>query len=344
MRHSLVFIGPMGGGRVPNNGASLKNYHLLKRLGELGIDSLVIDTERWKKNPLILLKALCVILTHPKSKYIVSANNTSSYRFLKMMRLLAPKSKIIYWVIGGSIADWIKEGKVSSGVYKRLEAIIVEGASMKATLEGCGFGNVMVLPNFKNIDYIPTKEQRKEPYIRFVFLSRIVEQKGCGIIIKATEQLNKKYKDKYIVDFYGSIGDDYKVFVDEIKNVPNVSYKGFLDLRDTKNYDVLSSYDVMLFPTFWHGEGFPGILIDAFICGLPVIATKWHLNSDILEDNKMGILINPQDVGDLAKAMEEVIQHPERLEQMSNNCRKEALKYSTESVVNSSLLKKIELY
>jgi glycosyltransferase involved in cell wall biosynthesis len=344
MLHRLVFIGPTGGGRVPDNGASLKNYHLLKRLGELGIDTLVIDTESWKKNPLILLKALCVILTHPRSKYIVSANNTSSYRFLKMMRLLGPKSRIIYWVIGGSIADWIKEGKVSSEVFKRLETIIVEGASMKVTLEGCGFDNVMVLPNFKNIDYIPAKEPRKEPYTRFVFLSRIVEQKGCGYIVKATEQLNRKYKDKFIVDFYGSIGDDYKNFETEIKDLSNVNYKGFLDLRNTKNYDILSSYDVMLFPTFWHGEGFPGILIDAFISGLPVIATKWHLNGDILEDNKTGILINPQDVDDLANAMEEVIQHPECLEQMSNNCRKEALKYSTESVVNSSLIKKIELY
>ena len=29
----------------------------------------------------------------------------------------------------------------------------------------------------------------------------------------------------------------------------------------------------MLFPTYWHGEGFPGIVIDAFVAGLLVVAT-----------------------------------------------------------------------
>lgn len=343
MVRKIVFIGPTGGGRVPDNGASLKNFHLLKRFRELGIKILVIDTERWKKNPFILLKTFFVILGHRKSHFIVSANNTSSYRLLKMMRFFAPQSKIIYWVIGGSIADWIKEGKVSSDVYKRLEWIIVEGSSMKETLDACGFNNVMVLPNFKSIDYIPVKESQEKTFVKFVFLSRIVEQKGCGIIIKATEELNEKYKDKFIVDFYGSIGDDYKNFENEIKSISNINYRGFLDLRVSKNYDTLSSYDAMLFPTFWHGEGFPGILIDAFVCGLPVIATKWHLNGDILENNKTGILIAPKDVKDLARAMKDIIENPNCLTEMTKNCQKEAMNYSTESVVNEALLNRIGL-
>jgi glycosyltransferase involved in cell wall biosynthesis len=199
----------------------------------------------------------------------------------------------------------------------------------------------MVLPNFKNIDYVPTKELRKEPYTRFVFLSRIVEQKGCGYIVKATEKLNRKYKDKFIVDFYGSIGDDYRSFESEIKDFSNVNYKGFLDLRNTKNYDVLSSYDAMLFPTFWHGEGFPGIMIDAFISGLPVIATDWHMNKDILQEGVTGFFVRPNNVDDLVDAMEKVMLNPAVIEVMSKNCQKEATKYNTDNVVNAKLIKKI---
>lgn len=336
----IVFIGPMGGGEVPTNGASLKNYHLLNRLSELGCSLIPVDTEKWRRNPFVLLKLFYVVLLHPHSHFVVSANNTSTYRLLSLICLLPPHKDIIYWVIGGSIADWIKEGKVSRKPYEKLRLFIVEGDSMKRTLSDCGFNNVLTLPNFKRIGYIPSKQYVNKT-VKFVFLSRIVEQKGCDIIIEATKILNKKIKDKFLVDFYGSIGDEYREFNNKIEHISNISYKGFLDLRNPDNYDILASYDVMLFPTFWHGEGFPGIMIDAFISGLPVIATDWHMNKDILQEAVTGLFVRPNNVEDLVDAMEKVINNRSVIEVMSKNCQKEAMKYNTESVVNAGLIKKI---
>ncbi|MFQ7088249.1 MAG: hypothetical protein ACLRTD_28210 [Bacteroides sp.] len=53
--------------------------------------------------------------------------------------------------------------------------------------------------------------------LRFVFLSRIMKEKGCDDIIEAARQLNSTgFKDKYIIDFYGKIAETYKT--DFLKN------------------------------------------------------------------------------------------------------------------------------
>lgn len=57
-KHKIIFIGPMGGGGIPTNGASVKNYYIVKKLREYVANLKVVDTERWKENPLVLLRLL----------------------------------------------------------------------------------------------------------------------------------------------------------------------------------------------------------------------------------------------------------------------------------------------
>ena len=78
--------------------------------------------------------------------------------------------------------------------------------------------------------------------------------------------------------------------------------------------NILAKYDAMLFPTYWHGEGFPGIIIDAFVSGLPVIATDWSLNADIIEDGKTGVILKENTVEALAEAMDAMINNPKFVE------------------------------
>lgn len=343
IKHKLILIGPCGGGTVPKNGASAKNYHLVKFLRAKNANIDTIDTENWRKNPLVLVKLACKILFNPKAKYIVATNNMSSYRVFQIFSIFPQKRSIIYWIIGGSIADWIKEGKVSKKPFECIEWFLAEGKKMQRTFSEIGFkDNVLYVPNFKNISYIPTKVESNSQITRFVFLSRIIPMKGCDIIIEAVCKLNVKYQDKFIVDFYGPIENNYDdEFKCKINSLPNVSYNGFIDLRQEKNYDVLASYDTMLFPTYWHGEGFPGIIIDAFIAGLPVIASDWSLNADIIEDGKTGIIIDAKNVDALADAMEKLIEDKTLIKTMSKQCSAHAMDYEMNNVLSAELFKKI---
>lgn len=341
-KYRVIFVGPAGGGGIPQNGASAKNYHLLKFFREKKINVVPVDTENWKENPLILIRLAFLILFYPKARFIVAANNMSSYRVLQMISLFSRKRAVIYWVIGGSIADWVKTGKVMTAPFKVVDFFLVEGRKMQNTLGELGFDNTIYVPNFKCIEYIPERKARNDNKIHFVFLSRIIPEKGCDLIIEAVKVLNRRHLDKFCVDFFGPIESDYEsVFKAAISSESNISYNGFLDLRNQKNYDRLSIYDVMLFPTHWHGEGFPGVIIDAFVAGLPVIATNWHLNADIIKDGKTGVILKENSVESLTQAMEDIINKPEQIEIMSASCQNTAMDYDIKNVITEELLRRI---
>ena len=341
-KRKIIFVGPAGGNGIPNNGASAKNYHLMKYFKEKGINVVSVDTESWKKNPFVLIKLAYQLLINPKAIIIISANNVSSYRVFQIMSLFPRKRKVIYWIIGGSIADWIKNGIVGIAPFKIVDYFLTEGKKMQKTFIELGFNNTIYVPNFKCIDYLPNIKKKDTNKVRFVFLSRIIPEKGCNTILSAVQILNKNYSDSFLVDFYGPIEPSYsQIFMNKLDALDNVSYKGFLDLRNQSNYNQLAEYHAMLFPTYWHGEGFPGIIIDAFISGLPVIASDWSLNAEILEDGKTGVIIKENSAEALANVMAKLIENPATLQKMSAACHQEAMNYDIKNVVTNELLEKL---
>lgn len=338
-----IFIGPFGNGRIPDNGASIKNFHILNRLRSVITGLTEIDTDNWKRRPLVLIKILMTVLLNPTGKFILSLNNDSANKLIRLIRMVAPRTKVIYWVVGGSIGKWMQEGKVNPKDYGRLTNIIVEGESMKKQIEECGVHNVSVMPNFKKmIDMEIPVERIGNGIKKFVFLSRINPDKGCNLILEAAERLNAcGYGEKYGIDFYGPVEPAYEhEFCGRLSVLGNVVYKGFLDLRDMRNYDCLSSYDAMLFPTFWHGEGCPGIVIDAYICGLPILASDWNLNRDYIQNNVTGILFQPKSVDAVYQAIKDSIDGGIRLDDLRKNAFRARTKYDINTVLsNNNLIK-----
>lgn len=340
----IVMIGPCGGGGIPKNGASAKNCHLVRHLRAKQLRVTTVDTEHWKRNPLVLFRLLYHLLFSSHATFILAANSMSSYRVIRLFCLPTRRRHLVYWVIGGCVADWIKEGRVEKGPYAAVDLFIVEGKNMQKTLAETGFSNAIVVPNFKHIDYVPSgvcRTHERAP-LRFVFLSRIIPEKGCDTIINAVKMLNETHRDKFSVDFWGPFESSYeKEFLAQIETLDNVKYKGFLDLRNQKNYDVLTEYDAMLFPTYWPGEGFPGIVIDAFVAGLPVIATDWSQNADIIKHGRTGVILKENSPEALRDAMLSFIDDKESIEAMRDNCRHAARCYDIHNVVTDELIRKI---
>lgn len=107
------------------------------------------------------------------------------------------------------------------------------------------------------------------------------------------------------------------------------------------NYDILANYSAMLFPTYWEGEGFPGILIDAMIAGTPVIASDWGYNSEIIENWETGVIIKSKDVDELSRSMLSFINNTEKINTMSHECISQAMSYDTSVLLNNDLFEKI---
>ncbi len=325
----ILFIGGVNSGNSPKGGEEYKNQLLLRRLSK-EYKLKLFDTYNWKKKPLLVVRLIISILFFSYDKIIISASAVSSYRLIKFMYYCTRKqSSTIYFVIGGYFPKGILNRRFDFKYYKNLNNIILEGNSLRDMIKD-RLGNTSVLPNFKDFDFnVERNISPKESEFRFVFLSRITKSKGVDLIFSANKILrNIELKSNYQIHFYGDIDKGYfEEFKSELDGT--MIYKGYLDIiaQPKSSYKALSNYDCMLFPTYWYGEGFPGVLIDAFISGLPVIATDWNMNSEIVSNEKTGLMINIHDEKALADSMIRIMEDESLLSKLSENAKVRAKEY-----------------
>lgn len=297
-----------------------------------------------KRHPWVFLQALWAFVSQPKATIVFSTSAKNVYGTLKLFKVLGLRRDIIHWVIGGAFADNVQKGIFRADVFGLARHTLVQSPLMVTQLEQCGIKGVRQIYNCKPIPYYPAIKQPKGVF-RFVFLSRIMAEKGCDYILEAARQLNSQgLTERFSIDFYGKIDDGYiPAFETALASLPNVHYAGYLDLTQPAGYDRLAEYDVMLFPTYWKGEGFAGVFIDAFIAGLPLIASEWAHNRQFLREGETALFIPVHDVQPLARKMQECIEGRVDVLRMKNFCQTEAKKYCTSNVITPSLLKEIDL-
>jgi glycosyltransferase involved in cell wall biosynthesis len=338
---SVLLIGAIHRGQAPRGGEEYKNQLLLGYLGDKTALTC-IDTHRWKQNPGVLMKLLWKVFFGTFDTILISASSATTYRLIQMMHLRPSLlSKTIYLVVGGYFPGAVVAGKFRAKYYRRLKGILVQGRKMQRELSAAGLKeHVAVMPNFKPVAKVFGAIGRfAAPVFRFVFLSRISPEKGVLELFQAIRLL--KGKRDFIVDFYGPVEAGFQQDFDKLLTEnTGCTYRGYLDfLRDPEGaYTTLADYHTMVFPTFWQGEGFPGVVLDAYIAGLPVIASDWNLNAEVLSEGKTGLLVPPRDAAALALAMDKMMDEREKQAVYSAECHRRALDYTVDRVLDTYLM------
>jgi glycosyltransferase involved in cell wall biosynthesis len=327
----LLFIGAINLGNPPKGGEEYKNQLLINKISVSFSDAKIIDTFQWIRSPKVWITLFLNILIRRLDIVLISASSVSTYRLLKLMQWVRPSllRKTTYLVIGGYFPEGIRSKRFDWRFYKHLKNVVVEGNLLrKIVLANSGLSNVNVLPNFKIFpDSLLKSNEKSHIKFRFVFVGRISKGKGISEILEAAEILKNKNKE-FEVDFYGPIEEEFYFDSD------NNKYCGFLDFQHDPEqaYTNLASYDCMLFPTYWKGEGFPGVIIDAFIAGLPVIATDWNMNTEIIENGINGFIIPPKDAISLANKMMWVIENRDTLKEIGTQNQEKANDYHIDRI------------
>lgn len=76
----------------------------------------------------------------------------------------------------------------------------------------------------------------------------------------------------------------------------------------------------LLLPSICY-ESFPRTLVEAYACGLPVIASRLGALADLVEHGVTGLLFEPGNANDLAAQMRWAMEHPDAMLQMGRNAR-----------------------
>jgi len=156
---------------------------------------------------------------------------------------------------------------------------------------------------------------------RFLFLAQLHPEKGLHEAVQAAELL----PDGCTLDVYGPRLPQTPL--DIFDGVTRTRYLGEVAPCDVWN--VHGQCDALIFPS-WAHEGLPGVIIEALQCGLPVIASRWRLLPELIEDGVNGLLVEPRSASSLADAMRRLATNDTLYARLCHGARSIGLKYDSE--------------
>lgn len=154
-----------------------------------------------------------------------------------------------------------------------------------------------------------------------LFLSNLLVDKGVLVLLDALKGL----KDKgcfFVCNFVGgeTADIDAKRFVAEVdrRGLNEMAfYKGKKYGQDKD--EEFEGADLFVFPTFYHNECFPLVLLEAMQRGLPCISTNEGGISGIIKDGENGFIVGRKDVHSLADKIETLLTDKELRTRMGRN-------------------------
>ncbi len=304
-------------------------------------DIIIGDTYRWQQRGFKLLFETIGIMV--KCRYVIIIVKDKGLRvFLPLLLLLNLflRKKIHHVVLGGDLPEIIKANTGMLYFLKAITASYVETASMQKKLNAMGLDNVFVMPNFKRLPILSERELNmncSKPFALCTF-SRVSQAKGIEDAIIAVNKANESLGDAvYTLDIYGQVDEGFEERFRELlaMDPEHLQYRGTVPFNDS--VPVLQKYFLLLFPSFYVGEGFPGTLIDAFSAGLPVVASDWRYNGELVEDGTEGFIVKAHDVQALTTKLVEISNDPEQIVRMKKKCLDKAWKFNPDLVMEEFL-------
>lgn len=294
----VCVLGAFGYDTNQLDGQTVKTRNVYKLLQKNYVGSLYgVDTMHIRRNPLSAFKLLWYLI-RCKTLIIIPCLNNLTYIFPITYYL----SKVLrYDIIHICIGGWQVEYFLGNERFKPHPLQLKQSKKIKAFLPEMirvdndlrtqlGFKNTEMFPNFRFMAEDTQRIETSSNTLRLVFLARVDKKKGYDTIFSFAEEVENNHYD-IIIDFYGPINqedkEEFLSLVDQHKGV--VGYKGVLQQDEVTEH--LTNYDVMLLPTTIYTEGFPGSILDAYIAGIPVIATEWKHSHEFVEDQKTGFII-----------------------------------------------------
>lgn len=337
-KRKCVFVGSFAEGYEAFDGQTIKTRILYEDIvSNTSFICKKIDTYKWKKRPVSLfLKSVYEIISSRVILISVSSNGMKLYfPFFYYIDKFISK-KVFHFVLGGTLQEHIKEHLNWVKYLNAFEANYVEFNKMKVDMKKIGIDNAEVIHNFKKLDIV----KNAIPYddskgiLNVCTFTRICKEKGIEDAIDIVTKANERLSDvKYHLTIYGKPEENYKSkFQSIMEKAPNyINYGGLIEY--SKSTEVLKDYYIMLFPTYYENEGFPGTLIDAFSSGLPVLATDWNFNGKVLEDDVTGWLYPVKDNEKAIEILVDMANKQEKNYEMRQACLKSVKKYLPENAM-----------
>lgn len=227
---------------------------------------------------------------------------------------------IPYWTIAHGVDAWnIDNPKLQQGLHHADRILAVSGYTRDRLLKEQNLDpeKISVLYNTFDADkFVPASKptylldryqlKPEQPIILTVArLSASEQYKGYDQVIRAIPKIRDLIPDVHYI-IVGKGDDKIKIdqLITELKLETCVTLAGFVP--DAELCDYYNLCDLFAMPS--KGEGFGIVYLEALACGKPVLGSNQDAAVDALCHGKLGALVNPDDVDEIAQTITQILQ------------------------------------
>ena len=275
-------------------------------LKELGANCIKTEVDRRSINPFTDLKLLHTYKTILKQEkpdlvitYSIKPNIYAGYLCGKMKipfcanvqglgtafqkTLLSNLVTVMYRTAFRKVETVFFENQANAQAFVRRRIL---PAKKEVVLSGAGI----------NLEEYRYRQYRDNEKVHFLYLGRIMKEKGMDELFGAVEQLRKDGCE-FVLDLVGFFEDEYKKQVEQLQNEGVVRFYGFQE--NPKPY--YAQTDCVVLPSYH--EGMSNVLLEAAASGRAIITTDIPGCREAVDNGKSGMLCKVKSTDSLYKAM-----------------------------------------
>ena len=287
---------------------SVPNGNLIPDIRKLGVKVILTDVDRRGINPLTDLKLFIryfrMEITLKPDLVITYTIKPNVYGGIVSRFLHIPYAENITG-LGTTFQTENLVKKLVCFLYKisskRAKVVFFENEENKQTFldnhlireeQACKLNGAGV-----NLDEYPYTEypDENEP-IRFLFIGRVMKEKGVDELFEAARRIKKEYPD-VLFDIVGPMEDEYSSVIKKLQEDGIITYYGYQ--KDVRPF--IARCHCFVLPS-WH-EGMANTLLEAGAMGRPLITSRIHGCMEAIVDRATGYLCDKQNCLDLYQSM-----------------------------------------
>lgn len=194
-------------------------------------------------------------------------------------------------------------------------------------------GSGVNLQQYKQLPY------PKEDIVNFVFIARVMKEKGIDQYLEAAEYICSRYPNTRF-HVCGACSEDYKAILEQKNKGDHVIYHGAVK-------DMLPIYEMScctIHPTYYP-EGLSNVLLESAACARPIISTNRPGCREVIDDGVNGFIVKEKDSADLIEKIEKFLQLSyEQKKEMGLRGREKVEREFDRNIVVEKYMKEISRY
>lgn len=290
---------------------SLPNGEFVKELIDLGCEFINTNISRRGTNPITDLKLMFEykkILNRVKPDVVLSYTIKPNVYGGMMCRLT--KTPYIANITGLGTA--VENSGVLQSITIFLYKLALKNASCvffqsKENAEflnskGIIKGKQKIIPGSGvNLDHYENLNYPEDDTINFLFISRVMKQKGIDQFLDAAMYIGKKYSSTRF-HILGFCEESYEEKLKDMDERGIIQYHGMQS--DVRMFHKISHCTIH--PTYYP-EGMSNVLLESAACGRPIITTNRSGCREIVDDGINGYVVEQQNSQDLIEKIEKFL-------------------------------------